>query len=85
MDKITTYTLIDGKLEKEQENFERVVEMVSHAMMTNFETSEIFVLECEKEGKRLIAVYPEFGNVDTSDWDFIGEIPDGNLYVGQVE
>ncbi|WP_299457778.1 hypothetical protein [uncultured Rikenella sp.] len=85
MDKITIYTLINGKLEKEQENFDRVVEMISHAMMTNLETSETFVQECEKEGKRLIAVYPEFGNVDTSGWDFLGEIPDGSLYVGQVE
>lgn len=85
MEKITTYTAIGGKLERESENFESVVDMVSYAMMTDWEEAEAFVLECEKEGKRLIAVYPAFGEVDTSAWEFLGDIMDGGLYVGRME
>lgn len=85
MEKITTYTAIGGKLEKENENFERVVDMVSYAMMTDWEEAEAFVLECEKEGKQLIAVYPAFGEVDTSAWELLGSITDGGLYLGRVE
>lgn len=85
MGKITTYTAIGGKMERESENFERVVDMVSHAMMTDFEEAEAFVLGCEKEGKRLIAVYPAFGEVDTSAWELLGDIMDGALYVGKAE
>lgn len=86
MEKITTYTAIGDKLEKETENLEEAIETISYAMChISTEKASELLLKWNSEGKYLITVYPEFGEVDTSAWELVGDVMDGALYVGKME
>lgn len=40
-----------------------------------------FLEKCVKEGKTLVAVYPGIEKIDTSKMEYVGEIPDGMLFL----
>lgn len=57
-----------------------VVKLLPYATM-DIEKAISILEELQSSGRRLIAVYPEFDNVDTSEMEFVGDIPDGSLYI----
>lgn len=81
MEKITTYTAIGGKLEKEQENIDQITALIGMATGKDPDQAKAFAQESIKKGKRLIFAYPPF-EADSAGWEKLGEIPDGMLYLG---
>lgn len=59
------------------EDYRSVVALLIYAVNEPY----AFLEKCVKEGKTLIAVYPGIENVNTAGMEYVGEIPDGVLYL----
>lgn len=62
------------------EDYRSVVSLLPYAAM-DLNKAFSMLEKCVKENKTLIAVYPGIEKVDTADMEYVGEIPDGMLYV----
>lgn len=80
-EKITVYTAIGDNLIKNTENYHTILFMVSEAIGLDDRQAAIIIERCQKEDKRLIFYYPP-SEIDPSNWEEIGEIEDGCLYIG---
>lgn len=78
--KITIYTAIGSDLSKDTEGYENVLMELTH-MTEDMEKARQIIESCESGNKRLIFYYPPC-NINPAEWELLGEILDGALYLG---
>ncbi len=80
--KIKTYMFSGQELIEEEEEFDSVVAMVAYAMMKNDSEVKQMVEKWVSQGKRIIYFYPGLSSGDVSGMKYIGDVPDGAMYLG---
>lgn len=71
-----------GGLVEEEEEFEQVAAMVAYAMEKDGSEVKPMVERWVSEGKRIVYFYPGLSGGDVSGFEFIGDVPDGAMYLG---
>jgi nanoRNase/pAp phosphatase (c-di-AMP/oligoRNAs hydrolase) len=67
--------------EHPDKDYASVVELLPYALLWDMEKAYSVLERVVKENKTLVAVYPAFGNIDTSGMEYVGDILDGGLYI----
>jgi len=66
--------------EHDDEDYSSIVELLPYATMDYGNACSILE-RVVRENKSLIAFYPEFDDIDTSNMEHVGDIMDGDLYI----
>lgn len=80
--KVKTYMFSGQELVEEEEDFKEVVQMVAYAAVKNVRNAEDMVERWISEGRKIIYFYPALSNRDVSEFECIGYVPDGGMYLG---
>lgn len=62
-------------------DYASVVELLPYALLWDMEKAYSVLERVVKENKTIVAVYPGLDDIDTSDMEIVGDIPDGVLYI----
>lgn len=82
MNTITVYTAIGTELTPEKEEIGNVANLLSSVLGKSLEETYQFIQDCEQKGRRIIHYHPELSDSNTGGWEYIGQIPDGSVYLG---
>lgn len=80
--KVRTYMVSGKELIEDEVSFNEVVQMVVYATMKGVRDAEKMIEGWISAGRRIIYFYPGLSGGDVSRFEYIGDVPDGAMYLG---